>query len=332
MRSPAKRVAATAVCLALTAGLTACSDEPETPATKSDSAPEKTQAKRLFAPSSVWNRALPADTPLDPQSRAYAGELRRQVAIGDPYINVNEFSTPVYEVPEDQRRVRVQLDTNYSSLQRAFESVPIPDGATPAKGTDGHMVVWQPGTDTMWEFFKAVRRPDGWHARWGAKLDRVSRHPGYIPQPTGATATGLPLAAGLITVDELRRDRIDHALALAIPEAATKKFVFPAQRTDGKRPNPGSIPEGTQFRLDPKVDVDALNLPRPVGAMAKAAQRYGIIVRDQSGVVVFYGEDPRSGEARGVYGKTLGGQNPASLLRSFPWDKLQAVKPAQPGN
>ena len=71
-------------------------------------------------------------------------------------------------MPDGQRPVRVQLDTGVSpALQAAFERVPIPATATPAGGSDGTLVVWQPGTDRMWEFWKATRRADGWHAAWG---------------------------------------------------------------------------------------------------------------------------------------------------------------------
>ena len=82
-------------------------------------------------------------------------------------------------------------------------------------------------------------------------------------------------------------------LAIAIPNARARVFAFPAQRTDGTLDTSQAIPEGTTFRLDPKLDVQALHLPRVVEMMAEAAQRYGIIVRDIThNATGFYAEDP----------------------------------------
>jgi len=82
-------------------------------------------------------------------------------------------------------------------------------------------------------------------------------------------------------------------LALTIPEPAAGRFVWPANRTDGTSTSPTAIPEGTRFRLDPKLNVAALGLPPMGAAIALAAQRYGMIVRDRGGGVVLYAEDPR---------------------------------------
>src|ERR671921_443276 len=91
------------------------------------------------------------------------------------------------------------------------EGVPIPARAKPAPGTDGHMTVYQPSTDRLWEFWRAVQRPDGWHASWGGAMKRVSRSPGYYTDRSwpgrsgfnwGSTATSLPVAGGTITMRE----------------------------------------------------------------------------------------------------------------------------------
>jgi hypothetical protein len=157
--------------------------------------------------------------------------------------------------------VHVTLDADMPDLQRAFDSVPPPDDARPAAGTDGHLLVWQPATDRLWEFWKLRRASDGWHARWGGAMSDVSRNAGYFPAPFGATGTGLPLLGGLIRASELRSGRIDHALALAIPKAKAGQFVWPAQRSDGSGTGPDAIPEGTRLRIDPRLDLSTLGLP-----------------------------------------------------------------------
>ena len=69
------------------------------------------------------------------------------------------------------------------------------------------------------------------------------------------------MIAGTMMISELKAGVIPHALAMNIPWAKPKTYSWPAQRTDGASTDPNAIPEGARFRLDPKLDVDALNLP-----------------------------------------------------------------------
>lgn len=286
---------------------------------------------QVFSPKGIWNAPLPRTTRQPPESRRLVGalsaEVRKEVQANiGPWINFDSYSTPFYTVGADVPRVRVTLDIYAPALQRDFDSVPIPAGAKAANGSDRHLTVYQPSTDTLWEFWLAYEADDGWHARWGGKITGVSRNPGYFPNSYGATATSLPLLGGLMTIDEMKARKINHALALAIPNTAAGKVTWPAQRSDGRTDGPSAIPQGTRFRIDPRVDLTKLNLS-PLGlAMAKAAQKYGMIVRDTAGCVVFYGEDP-VGVSGSPYDQIFGGAYPSHLLRGFPWERLQVVAP-----
>jgi hypothetical protein len=292
---------------------------------------------RFFGRAAVWNQPLRADAAVDPLSPALVEDLRRQVQAGfdkrfPPTINTTSYSTPVYTVPADQRRVPVELtrgqDYGQSLQQDLDEGVPIPDAARPAAGGDAHIVVWQPATDTMWELWTAKQVDGRWQAGWGGRLEDVSRSKGYFSDPwgihPGATASSLPLAGGLITLRDLRRGEIDHALAMAVPVNRYGVWALPAQRTAGDARRADAIPQGARFRLDPAVDVEALDLPPFTAMLARAAQRYGILVRDTSAVVTLYAEDP-----------TPLGENPwaqaldpsaSEVLRAFPWDRLQVMR------
>lgn len=286
---------------------------------------------RPFAPDSIWNRPVDGRASLSPQSRAYVSEVVRQVDDYGPWLNTYAYSVPVYVVPTAQPASHVILDTWGPDLQDAFDAVPLPTDAKPAEGSDEQLTVWQPSTNTMWEFWKLHRIHGQWHARWGGKMQDVSHNPGYFTHSVttndwGATATGLPLLGGLITTADLQRGYINHALAISLVETAPRVWVWPAQRTDGDvfTPNVAQIPEGTHFRLDPKLNVAALHLPPLVQMLAKAAQRYGIVVRDKGGAVSFYGQDPTPGQTN-LWGSAFQGQYPSSLLRVFPWSDLQAL-------
>jgi hypothetical protein len=288
---------------------------------------------RFFAAKSIWNSALPAGAPLDPHSPDVTADLLKKVDAGarsghPATINTTDYAPPVYTVRWGQPRVRVLLDQRNAALARAFETVPLPPSARPAPGTDGHLVVWQPSTDTLWEFWRLRREIDGWHAQWGGRLDRVSTGPGHFTAPNahwGATASSLPLAGGMITPAELRRGRIDHALAMAVPAPRAVEFSLPAQRTDGPSGCRYAVPEGARFRLDPTVDVNALGLPAPVAALARAAQRYGIYVRDKSESVSFFAQSAVS-LPNDPYPALFGGRPAYELLAHFPWSRLQLVQ------
>ena len=93
--------------------------------------------------------------------------------------------------------------------------------------------------------------------------------------------------------------------------------------------NPLALPEGAHLRLDPKLDLSALHLPRVTRLIAEAAQRYGLFVRDGSTVVQLFAEDPRGTGAKDPYsgpGGYFEGEYPNQLLASFPWGHLQLLK------
>jgi hypothetical protein len=189
-------------------------------------------------------------------------------------------------------------------------------------------VIQQPSSGAIWEMWKASRRKDSWHAKFGGRELRTERFPGFFGVAgvtgEGATATGLSLLSGLITIGELRRGRIDHALALAIPRTRSSWWTSPAQRTDGWVGNETGVPAGARFRLDPNLDIAALKLPRALEIIARAAQEYGIVVRDSAGSVAFVAEDPAPYGLPNPYPELLG-ESPLTLLRKFPWNRLQLM-------
>jgi hypothetical protein len=311
------------------------------PASVPAAAPAATSAHTLFSGDSVWNKPLAADTPLDPSDAALTGTLRATVAASiaartGPWIQTTDHSTPLYRVSADQPTVRVTLDAGAwdAPLQSALNAVPIPDGAQPAAGSDGHMTIWQPATGRMWELWRARKAADGWHADYGGAIADTSTSPGYYtPQSWpgagshwGATATSLPVIAGTMLIEELRAGVIPHALAISVPVARAGVYSWPAQRTDGRSLDPNAVPEGARFRLDPRLNLDALDMHPVTRMLARAAQRYGMVVRDQTGGTVgFYAEDPTPTGAN-PYGELFGNQYPTDFLQSFPWDHVQLVQ------
>lgn len=293
---------------------------------------------RFFSSHSFWNQPLAADTAIDPHSSSLVAALgaevhREQVRGNGPWIDVTTDGVPVATVPSDQRTVSVKLEHPPDpALTSAWRAVPIPTTARPSAG-DHDLAVWQPSTDRMWEFFELHRTPAGWAAEWGGAMQHVSSNAGvYSPSAWpgahsywGVTAASMPLVAGAMTIKQLKAGDIDHALALTIPNTRAGVYASPAQRTDGKIASTDAIPEGARLRLDPRLNLASLHLPPLVHLIAQAAQRYGIVVRDTSGVVSFIGQDPLNGDFS-VYRRLAQGLYPNKLLAKFPWSRLQVVK------
>ena len=319
-------------------------DPVEPPPVKETAPVEPPPPFRFFSATSFWNESLPSNAPLDGDSAAMVASFdqeltkEEEVKRGPANINTTAWSVPVYTVPAYEPAVRVVLEgaSKTSTLQAAWEAVPLPANAQAAAGSDKHLLVWQPSTDKLWEFWGLLRVGETWHASWGGAIHAVSSASGaYGPEAWlgattgwGASASSLSIAGGLITLEDLERGEINHALAIAVPEVRAGVYASPAERTDGYSSESLSLPEGAHLRLDPKLDLATLHLPKLTLMMAEAAQRYGIIVRDRSSNVTFYAQDPTptgTNPYTGSHGY-FEGKSPQQLLTSFPWSHLQVLK------
>jgi hypothetical protein len=306
-------------------------------------------APTLFAPSSVWNQPLASTAALDPASAPMVSglqaEVTREEGLGiGPWITAG---ANIYVVGATQPVVPVQLDNPTAwwrvALQSAFTAVPIPDNAQPGSDADAEMTVWQPSTDKLWEFFHMRRLADGWHAGWGGAMDNVAESLGYFNSSSwpgalsvwGATASSLPHAAGVITLADLQKGEIDHALAVNLPYPCQGVYSWPAQRTDGTGTASNCVPEGAHLRLDPGLDLSTLRMPPLALMMARAAQKYGIVVRDQTHWAIgFWIENPTPTGTNPFYNSNgspsasgpYSGLWPNQIMSYFPWSSLEVLK------
>mgnify|MGYP001300224495 CR=1 FL=1 len=298
---------------------------------------------RFFSPSSFWNQALPVDATVDPSSAALVKAFDETIATEEqsdhgPWINTSSYSLPLYTVPASQPLVQVKLKDHSPepALSAAWSEVPLPPTAKPAAGTDGILILWQPSTDRLWDFWRLVHSAQGWRASWGGAMRDVQSNLGvYGPNAWpgaqswwGASASSLAVVGGVISLEDLELGQINHALAIAIPNARAGVYSSPAQRSDGKAASPLSLPEGAHLRLNPKLDLAALHLPRLTMMLAQAAQRYGIIVTDSAADVALVAQDPTTTGTDPYLGRAgyFEGMRPDQILASFPWSDLELLK------
>lgn len=314
-----------------------------------DGSPEAARAARttppirFFSPHSIWNRRVDQGAKINSNSAAMVARLAERVAAEErdgtgPWISTTSYSVPVYTVSASQPTVRARLTSPFSvpMLQSAWRAVPLPTNAMPASGSDAQLVVWQPSTHRLWEFWRLSHTAAGWQAAWGGAIKNIWKSNGVYgpsawPGATsswGASASSLSIAGGLIRFGDLKAGRIEHAVAISLPEIRAGVYASPARRTDGNSKDPLSLPEGAHLRLDPKLDLAKRKMPWMTRMIARAAQRYGIVVRDRAGDITFYGQDPVTTGGEPYEGKNgyFHDQYPSELLSTFPWRHLQVLK------
>jgi hypothetical protein len=236
--------------------------------------------------------------------------------------------------------------------------VPVPVDAHGAAGTDGEIQIYQPSTDKYWDFWRFQKDSTGaWQACYGGLITPVSQSNGVFPFPLGATATGLPLLGGDPRIEELQAGKVNHVIGLTIGDVssadlskavipantpgATSGISLPATRSDGMSTDPLAIPSGLRFRLNPKLDLNTLNLTPVAKVIAVAAQKYGFVVNDtcpQVCMAIRVG-DPTSYTTAGLpdpyttgpgvggigTGGLFGGVPSNQIMKNFPWNQLQAL-------
>ena len=258
---------------------------------------------RPFSIDSPWNKTLSDDSAIDPRSAKLIADFASR---GPLYINIKEWSIPVYYVESSQTPMHDVGDLRPGIYGEGFappRAVPIPDGATASlpAGGDEHLAVVDIDRGLEWGMWQA-RLVDGqWVTGLGAMTDLTGdgvAKPWFQAEPESeshrARASGFPLIAGLIRLNEIKAGHIPHALVFAYDFVQTEHFVPPASTaqasTNTTRNNKDGMPMGAHIRLNPDFDIDASALS-PVGkTIARALQEYGAFLGDFAGGNVLYAE------------------------------------------
>ena len=211
-------------------------------------------------------------------------------------INVTKWTDPVFSNSQDDAIERIAICRQFNCGPDAVSSIVIPPNACPDPRYDGWMTVIDNNSRTALDFWRARCENDGsisYHYVKKWDLDG----PGFQkPNGVSARGSGLPLFAGLITPEEIRDGEINHALAISVPGAATRRYVQPASRTDGTG-LATSIPEGARMRLKRGAEkaltkrfVRNKDQRRVARTIITALERYGAIVVDRSAAPTLYAQ------------------------------------------
>jgi hypothetical protein len=310
-----------------------------------------------FSATGWRNAPLPDNAPIAANSDLLRDELIDQIndslAIGTGpasagvWVNQDQYSVPVYTVPPDQPTVAVTPNPQRADLAAQWSAVPLPPDAKAAAGTDAALLVWQPSTDTLWEFWQFKRDATGKaSAVYGGRMTNVSQQEGQFTDPPtgpgagfGTNATSIAELAGLQRIEEIRRGVIDHAIDFQVATPRGRAgWCWPAQRTDGylTSKDPAAIPGGARFRFPSTFDLDAYaaDPAHPLTPyaliVAKAIQKYGMVADNSAGVVSFVAEDPTptgTNPYPGFWANKYPNAQPNGVFANFPWSHLQVLQP-----
>jgi hypothetical protein len=261
---------------------------------------------RPFSDDSPWNQPIAADATPDPASEALIADFASR---GPLHINIRDWSIPVYFVDAATTPKHAVFDSRPGIFGRGFEfprAIPIPDGAvaSPPVGeeSDNHLCIIDRRLGLEWGLWAARRNAQG---EWGTGLGAVTdlRGTGVAPpwfaaarelDAHRARASGFPLIAGLIRVEEIRAGRIAHALCFAYDHCRGGFFVPPASTAQVTMQDMSArtgIPMGGRIQLDPAWDVDGSALSPNGRSIARALQEFGAYCGDFAGANVIYAEN-----------------------------------------
>jgi hypothetical protein len=303
---------------------------------------------RFFSDSSFWNQPIPADAEIDSLSDYYIGLLKKDPSKHNFGVNLTRYTIPVYEVndstprykvhhvrlsEEEQAHWKVNIDSFGHGPEFDASPVPIPLNALVSPGTDRHLAVIDRKNGVAWDMWAASPLPDGgWCSNTGMKYDLYGsgvfktsdfniKNGESIHFYGPGRAAGVPIIAGLIMLEEVKSGMIRHRIAAATRFNAFQEFVFPATWTDGLVV--GGIPEGAVIRLDPKLDLTKFDLLPGELVIAKALQEYGMVIVDEAGGNVIYGELEDS--TRGISWKGIAREWEGGIV-SIPLEHYQVLK------
>ncbi|MDN5860641.1 MAG: hypothetical protein L0H84_18710 [Pseudonocardia sp.] len=255
--------------------------------------------------------------PVDPGSDAMVAGMG-----GEKFqMSYQLWTVPVYYADAGTPRYDVPVTAGWTEFD-TLQDVPIPAGARPDPSEDAHLAIVDRSKGCVYDFWGASGSGGDLSAKLAnaIPIDSTGAYPGGL----GSRASGFSAAAGLVTAEELRRGSIDHALVFAYPRTRSGGPVGPATKSDGQTGGDGAIPLGARVRLDPSIDLGSLGLDRYELIIAKAMQRYGMILGDTSGGFTIYAQHPQS-LPDGAYDGLLPDSTWVDLSQ-IPTDKLQVME------
>ena len=269
-------------------------------------------------PADNWWHADVSRLPVHARSAAWLSHMSTDVDLhpdfGPSYGDGPDYGVPITVVGKRHAKVKVSFDYADESdrVRYPLGNDTKIEGGRDSDG-DRHAIIvdksscklyetyatsfshgrWHAGSGAVWSLRKNKLRPDGW---------------------TSADAAGLPILPGLLRWNEVRKNKVDHAIRFTTDETSSA-HLWPARHDAGGTSDLDYPPMGARFRLSSSYDASGLS-PYAQNVVA-AMKTYGLVLADNGSPWYFQGEQH--------------GQWPESLiedLKQIPADAFVAVDTA----
>lgn len=251
-----------------------------------------------FPSADAWNRVIEND-PVSSEWTVHVQKLVGAKKLHPDYGNSGSehYGIPINRVPSDQAKLAITFEVDDESDPGPYpfpgpNDVRVEGGTATACDGDCHVLVVQEGACRLYEGYSCQYVGSGWQCYSGAIWDLTRVSQGQRPDGyTSADAAGLPIAPGLVRYDEAHAGEIDHAIRFTL-HCSAASHVAPATHDavpGGCKGNADAPPMGLRVRL--KASYDISKLTGAAHAVARAMQKYGMILADNGSDFYFQGEE-----------------------------------------
>jgi hypothetical protein len=285
---------------------------------------------RLYSPDAFINTPIDPSPSLAPNSQEMVSQAFENYSSNANLSNSDSWGIPIYNASDQSSSYDVGCQ--YYGCDTAFGSVHIPTYAQPQFGSDGDLIVFQPGGNEF-DMWLGQHTATGWTTgtRWLESSTGPATNCSTQPACGGVDVAKFALAAGMVRPEEIAQGHIDHALAITTPYTRQGYVACPAAHTDGRHDDPNAMPIGAHVQLDPSIDVSALPIPRWEKVVAVALQQYGAYVIDTGGSVSLYAES-NLGRPYNAWAKAGVSSDYSPHLNGLPWHSMRVLSMTQCGS
>lgn len=286
-----------------------------------------------------------------PDSAAVVAEIVAQSQRGKPNFNVWNWTLEPIIVPWNQPLVPVACSHDTVSGEILHLGIPIPPGTKPTNDLDAAIAIYQP------DYVDAIGRQGRYDELQGLRIDPTTgayscnywgrmtgvntrtqphyvtwQYSGYDPrgfatdpdstyedQNWGVQGSGIPYAPGVLTLADVQRNYVDHALLLEVVDARKGARVWPAvARSDGGLTT-SNIIEGMRGRFPAGYTIPS-GLHPLCALLVQGVRDRGLVITDRTSNVLCFRAAPSIGAAG-----YLGSAHDYDVLAGFPWQDLEML-------
>ena len=241
----------------------------------------------LFPANNIWHADI-SKLPVNARSAAWLKSSNAASRKLHPDFGPSDgsvpYGIPYEETPSTRKKVTVTFDYADESDKGPYPfaaSTPIEGGANAGGDRHALMVSSDCKLYELYDAHYSAHPTAGSGAIWDLKSNAL-RKAGW----TSADAAGLPILPGLLRLDEVKANAIDHAIRFTV-NRTDKTYLWPARHQAGSVSDRNVPPMGARFRL--KANYSTSGLRSDTIAILKAMKKYGLILADNGSDWFFSG-------------------------------------------